>query len=460
MKQSSPLPTKTRRELEIAAHALMKPVKKVKHLEKLSPKVWKDLTFTTVAEAIQAISERQPTILFFDDLHWADSASLALLHYISRVLAFEKVLIIATFRSEELHPTPEGQPHSLVETIRLMRREDLLKEISLLNLSKLDVVKVAEHMAGGSLDPKLLTKLVADSQGNPLFVVESLRMLLENRQLVQQDGCFSLVNAELGIPAKVKDIILRRLDSLKPNQRRILELASVIGEKFDPTLLGVAVSLGTLETLEALNEISAATSLVYSDGCFYRFDHAKSREVLYGEIPSALRKEYHARIAETLENMAKPPKEIPVNELAYHYAQAANEDKALHYRIAAGEDALAKFSNEEATNYFTYVLQTVPDTSQYSNERNKALEGLGDALFAKGLYESAGKAFEKLANSENGVIRLRGLRKAMAASQWRGDLNHALELANKAEKYPALDRLEYARLPSLARKSCWILGRC
>ena len=445
-KAKLPEPNKTKRELQIAARALLKPSKKVETPQKLSPKVWKDLTFTTVAEAMKAISELQPTILFIDDLHWADSASLALLHYISRVLASERVVIIATFRSEELHPNLEGQPHPLVETIRLMRREDLLKEINLSNLSQPDVVKVAEHMAGGRLDQNFVMRLIDESQGNPLFVVESMRMLLKNKQIVKEEGRLRLAATELAIPAKVKDIILRRLDSLKPDERRLLDLASVIGERFDPTLLGVALSIGILPALEALNVISVSTSLVHSDDNFYRFDHAKSREVLYGEIPSALKREYHAIIGETIEKTIGTFKRFPVNDLAFHYAQAAKTEKSLQYAVAAGEDALARFSIVEAINYFTYVLKTAPETPEHSDERSKALEGLGDAFSAKGMNEDAERAFEKLFTSENGVVRLRVMRKAMAASFWRGNLAYSLELANKAEEYASLDRLEYSRL--------------
>ena len=100
-----------------------------------------------------------------------------------------------------------------------------------------------------------------------------------------------------------------------------------------------------------------------------------------------------------------------------------------------------------------------PINYEYKDERNRALEGLGDALLAKGMYEKAGKTFERLAESEDLITRLRALRKGMAAYQWLGDLNHAIELAKKAEKYAQIDRLEYARLLVWRGKSRWILGR-
>ncbi|MCJ7559770.1 DUF2791 family P-loop domain-containing protein, partial [Candidatus Bathyarchaeota archaeon] len=272
-------------------------IEKTGKLESLSPQAWKDLTFAAVAKALLSISAKKPTILFMDDVHWADSASLALLHYISRAVASERVLVLATFRSEELSPDAEGHPHPLVEALRLMRREDLFKEIKLTNLNQNSVSVLAENMVGGSLTPQLAEKLAEESRGNPLFIVESLRMLSEHGSLVQEHGQWRLSVDELGIPTKIKDIILRRVGALKLNQRRVLDLASVIGEKFNVELLGAVLGQDSLEVLETLNSVAQSSSLVVCEGDFYRFDHAKSREALYEEISPPVRKGYHGRIA-------------------------------------------------------------------------------------------------------------------------------------------------------------------
>jgi tetratricopeptide (TPR) repeat protein len=234
---------------------------------------------------------------------------------------------------------------------------------------------------------------------------------------------------------------------LKPNQRRILDLASVIGDKFDVELLGAVLGQDSLEVLESLNAVAQSSSLVLCEGSYYEFDHAKSREGIYEEISPPLKKGYHARIAEKLEAKSKDTKDLPVNDFAYHYAQAGNREKAVEYALAAGEDSLARFSNAEATRQFTYVLNTVTETSEYANERTAALEGLGDALSANGLFVEALKTFEQLSSiAESGVVKLRALRKAVVCSYWMNDRAHSLELAGKAEEYAQFDRLEYARL--------------
>ena len=420
---------------------------KSEKLQNLTPQGWQDLAVAAVTKALVSISAKKTVILFIDDLHWADSASLSLLHYISRSIGSARVLLLATYRSEELGPDAEGRPHPLLETLRLMRREGLLSEIKLLNLDQANVAALAEKMVGGSLHSELTDKLAEESQGNPLFVVESLRMLSEHGSLVQDQGQWRLSIDEVGIPTKIKDIILRRVDMLKPNQRRIIDLASVIGEKFDVDLLGAVLGQDSLEVLEALNAVAQSSSLVCCERSIYEFDHAKSREAIYEQISPPLKKGYHARIAEKMEARSRDEKDLPVNDLAYHYAQAGNKQKAVEYALAAGEDALARFSNAEAARQFTYVLNTVTKTPEYANERTTAQEGLGDALSANGLVVEALKTFEQLSSiAESGVVKLRAFRKAVLCSYWMNDRAHSLELAGKAEEYAQFDRLEYARL--------------
>jgi tetratricopeptide (TPR) repeat protein/AAA+ ATPase superfamily predicted ATPase len=412
----------------------------------LSPEIRKNMTHAAVTEALTSKSAEKPIVLFIDDLQWADSASLSMIHYISRAIVSSRVLIIGTFRSEELAPDSEGHPHPLVETLRLMSREDLHIEIRLSCLSEPEVAQLAESMMSGSVDRDLIEKLAKESQGNPLFAVESLRLLSESGNLVQENDKWRLSGDKVGIPNKVKDVILRRLDFLNSTQRRILDLASVAGEKFDPTMLAAALSMDKILVHENLHQMSHSTLLVNPADSVYRFGHAKFREVLYEELSPPLKKEYHARVGETIEKDAQT-KEVPVNELAFHYLQAGNKEKSVKYALLSGEDARKRFSNTETIDYFSYVLNTVSDDLGYAGERIIALEGLGDAYYAVGLFEKAKVMFEKIIETaDTGAVRLRALRKAMAASFYRGDMTYTIELANRAEKDAAFDRLDYARI--------------
>ena len=428
---------------------LMGPRKSEKslELENLSPQAWKDSTFAAVTQFLFSISTKQPTILFIDDLQWADTASLALLHYISRFIASQKVLVLATFRSEDLIPDSEGRPHPLVDSLRLMGRENLFKEIRLPRLDRSDVSLLAENMVGGRVQSELSEKLADGSQGNPLFIVESLKMLSEKGSLVQENDRWRLSTGEIGIPTKIKDILMRRLGALKPSQRKILDIASVIGSKFNPELLAAVATLDSLETLETLGSIEKSTSLVVGEGSFYRFDHAKYRDALYEEISQPLRKAYHGRIAERIETDWSNSGKLPVGDLAFHYAQAGNKEKAVKYSLAAGEDALKIYSGAEAIKHFKYVLDATADDIKYADERTIALEGLGDGLYARGRCGEALKVFEQLSGSNTSdPVMARALRKAIDASFFGGDYSRTLEFANRVVEYPQLSSIERAQV--------------
>ncbi len=228
----------------------------------------------------------------------------------------------------------------------------------------------------GSLQQKLAEKLATESRGNPLFVVESLRMLHEQKSLLQENNQWRLAIDDLGIPTKIKDIILRRLGTLKYAQRRVLDAASVIGEKFDAELLSTVLQLDSLEVLETLNAIANSTSLVSAEENFYRFDHATSRQTLYEGLSPPLKRGYHSRIAENLERTRSSA--LPLSDLAYHFSQAGNKEKSVKYALAAGKDDLARWSNTQAIAHFQYALQNVQEG--HADEKRAAMEGPGRCL--------------------------------------------------------------------------------
>ena len=417
---------------------------KVRGIREISPQVWKDQTFAAVAKTLASISNRKPIVLFLDDIHWADSASLALIHYVARTIFSERVLLLATFRSEQLTPDAEGRPHALAETLRQMRREDLYKEIKVANLNQTSVSELAKSMLGGDIQQDFAEKLAQESQGNALFVVESVRMLHERNSLTEEHEKWGLASGELGIPEKIKDIITQRLDALSPTQRETLEAASVMGEEFDVNLLASVLCQETLGTAKTLDSVAKNTSLVSCKGETYVFDHARTRDAIYEEVSPALKKAYHSKVAVKLESASTDGKQ-PLSELAFHYAQAGNKEKAVKFAISAGQDELARWSNAQAIEHFIYALENIPEGQ--GDQRRTALEGLGDAYAANSMYREAIKTFDKLTAIATDRPRLRAIRKAMDAAYfiW-GASDLLLEYAKKAEELRVDDRLEMARI--------------
>lgn len=425
----------------------------------LSPQTWSDQTFAVVTRELLSMSSSRPTILFIDDIHWADSASLSLLHYIAREIGTERILVLATYRSEEIAASQDGQPHPLLDTLRLMGREGIFKDIQLQNLTRTEVGTIAESMLGGIVKGDLVERLAAESRGIPLFVVESLRMLYAQGSLVRENGQWQLNVDRFDVPDKVKNVILRRLDSLKPSQRRILDAASAVGERFDPRLVAAVVAQDNLDVLESLNVIARSTLLVRYEADYYRFVHAKFREMLYDQISVPLKKEYHSRIADKLESLTlELTKHIPVSDLAYHYSQAGNVEKSVRYSLAAGKDSLLRFSNKEALAHYSYVLRTISEDPEYLHEKVAALEGLGEAFFAASMFKEATRTFVQLGDVSTGLVKLRALRRAMDAAFFQGEFAYLLELTKKAEPLADIDRLEKGRILMNKARAVLFLG--
>jgi tetratricopeptide (TPR) repeat protein/KaiC/GvpD/RAD55 family RecA-like ATPase len=423
----------------------MRSADKNKETAIVSPQVWKDQLFLAVGKTLESISTQKPLVLFIDDIHWADSASLSMLHFISRTISSKRILVLATFRSEELTTDIEGHPHPLAETLRMMRYEDVFKELILPSINQSDVSKIAENMMGGSLQNEFAEKLSKESHGNPLFIVESLKMLQERKSLINENNKWRLVTNELGIPSKVRDVILRRVATLNYAQRRVLDAASVIGGKFDVELLSKVLGLDILDVLETLNALAHSTSLIIEDGDHYSFDHSRSRETLYEELSSPLKKGYHIRVAEKLESSKE--NNLPLSEIAYHYSQAGVKDKAVKYSLAAGKDALQRWANSEAIRHFTYVLNNIGDSPENVAVKMIALEGLGDAYAVNCRFDKAIETYEKLAASTKGHLKLHAYIKAMEVAWYKEyNPNQLMQAIKNIEGWAKLDPLENARM--------------
>jgi len=411
------------------------------------PYLWKDQAFHRITKELFFLSAKKPLILIIDDIHWADSASLSLLHYLARQVSSERILILATFRREETRTDSKGQPNQLARVLLLMDREDLYEEIKLPNLGFDEIQRITESMLGDRVYPELVKKLTSDSGGIPLFVVESLRMLYQQRSLSKKDGKWSLCVENFRIPQKVRDIILQRLEALKLDQRKILDVASVVGEKFNPKLVASVISRDYAEVLISINKIAKTTLMVHCEGTQYKFNHIKFRELLYEEIPLLLKKEYHFRVAKEFEIANQSDSRISVTDLAYHFVKADNKIKAIKYSLQAGNVALSQFSNDEAIKHFSYVITSIKDDQTFIIEKLIALEGIGDSFLAKSMFRESMKVFEELGNlTENSDVRLRAFRKAMNSAFQLGDISHLMDLIEKAKPYAAANRLEYARI--------------
>jgi predicted ATPase len=294
--------------------------------------------FQGLTRCLLALAAQQPLLVILDDLHWADEATLAWLEYAARQIRSASALIIATYRSEE--------ETSALEQIRLaLAHEGTLQELGLGRLSAEAVDQLIQHMTGSAGRAiNFSRRLYRETEGNPLFLVETLRALFEagflrhDAQGWQADWDQAAAeSAGLPLPATIREVIHARLKRLSETARQVLEAASVTGRQFDDRVAWQASGRTEEEAVTALEEATRA-QLVAEHGDGYRFTHDKIQEVAYLDLSAARKRLLHRRVAESLEGWQHHRSEI-TGQLAYHYDRAEAWDRVVPHARAAADSA-------------------------------------------------------------------------------------------------------------------------
>jgi predicted ATPase len=399
------------------------------------------------------MSVEKPVVLCMEDLQWADSASIQLLHFIARNSLGMRVLLLGTYRPENIGVGASGRSHPLLETLRIMRREGVCHEKDLRVLSVEELKIAIEGMLGCPIEHDLLQRIVTESGGNPQFAIETVRLLVSTKAIASQSGIWKIVAATgMDIPPTVKEVISRRIEKLPRNQMRILECAAVVGGCFDPVVLEGALGLNRLALLEDLDYIEKDYAIVHEIDGNYRFDNEKTKRVIYEQISPPRRKELHRIIGEMLES--RLPDETLYGELSAHFLNANIPDKCLKYSLLAGESCFRRDAMPEAIPYFQRVVDIAEETADDKEALLKALDGLGIANAELGNYQSALLSFEEyLRLSTNPRDRARALRRS--AECWlptrlgMGDPSKSLDLLQQAEECGDKDPHEKSEILNL-----------
>ena len=380
--------------------------------------------FDSIAAFLKTASQRQPLVLVLDDLHWADQPSLMLLQFVARELAGARLLLIGTYRDVEL-----SRQHPLAEALGELTRERLFQRVLLRGLSQEDVGRFIEMTSGNSAPQGLVEAVHSQTEGNPLFVTEVVRLLVQEGEL-NAEKARETDSWTIRIPEGVREVIGMRLNRLSQRCNEALTVASILGREFTMSQLSPLVEEVTEDRLfEILEEALAARvieELPQSVGR-YQFTHALIQETLTAELSLTRRVRLHGRIAEALEDLYGADAEAHAAELAHHFVEAEavlGSEKLVLYSRLAGERALASYAHEEAAVRFQRALDAKerqpPSTSSGQGmdaETAALLFGLGRAQLATlerdqlaeavtslsrafGYYHSAGDADQAVAVAE------------------------------------------------------------
>jgi class 3 adenylate cyclase/tetratricopeptide (TPR) repeat protein len=354
------------------------------------PETERYMLFGAILGLLGQASADRPLILLLDDLHWADKPTLAMLKHVVGGSGSLPLLILGTYRDSEL-----SRQHPLTPTLADLRTESGVERISLDGLEEGDVVSILEAAAGHQMDELglgLAHQIAGETSGNPFFVTEMLRNLIESEALVQgSGGRWELRGelSELGLPQSVREVVDRRVERLGDDARTALTAGAVIGRDFDVDLLLRITDFGEDELLDLLEEAVAASVLVERaerPGSF-SFAHALINHTLYEDLGATRRARLHKRVAEALEEICGPDPGARVAELAHHWATATTAvdlSKAVEYSRMAGQRALDNLAPDEALRWFSQALELKQDHGPERREpdrreRCELLIGLGEA---------------------------------------------------------------------------------
>ena len=345
-----------------------------------SPEQARFRLFDSITAFLKSASQKQPLVLVLDDLHWADQPSLLLLQFVARELGNSRLLLIGTYRDVEL-----SRQHPLAETLGELTRERLFQRVLLRGLSQQDVSRFIEVAAGVDPPSGLAEAVHTQTEGNPLFVTEVVRLLVQEGELTQDSGARD--SWTVHIPEGVREVIGRRLNRLSQRCNETLTIASVIGREFELRQLTPLVEdISEDRLLKVLEEALSARVIEELPQAVgrYQFTHALIQETLAEELTLTRRAPLHARIAEALEEMYGQNAEAHASELAYHFVEAetiTGTDRLVRYSEMAGRRALASYAHVEALGHFQRALNA-KEGQPTDDETAALLFGLGRAQLA------------------------------------------------------------------------------
>jgi class 3 adenylate cyclase/tetratricopeptide (TPR) repeat protein len=341
----------------------------------------RDEAFSAWRRYIEALSERAPLVLVFEDLHWADEGLLDFIEHVADWSRDAPLLLLCTARPEvkERRPGWGGHGNAMTLTLPPLTRQETTQLLSLL-------------LSRSAVPDELRETLLTRAEGNPLYAEEFVRMLVDRDLLVREADGWKLRESDLPMPESVQGIIASRLDALAPEEKALVQAAAVVGRTFWPDAVADVVDTGRDEVERILQALDRRelfrrhrASTVGGDR-EYAFRHALVREIAYGQIPRARRAEMHLLAAQWVESLGRP--EDNAETAAHHYLAALEyvhtaggdvEPFAERARTAlsrAGDRALALNAHAAAARFFGGALELSPP----DDERAGILFSYGKAL--------------------------------------------------------------------------------
>jgi DNA-binding SARP family transcriptional activator len=406
-----------------------------------------------VAQLLVARSRRAPVLVCLEDLHWADRSTVAMLRHVARVAPGHCLLVAGTYRDDEV-----GAGHPLHEALGSLRREVEFERLKLEGLEAKAVAELLEALAERDVLGSVAAAIAVETDGNPFFIKELLRHLLEEGRFVRgPDGRWTsdCPVAELGIPEGVREVIDRRLARLSADVNTLLSAASVFEGEIRLGVVAAVAGMDEDAALDALDEALGAQLLAPAGSVdVYAFTHALIRHTLAGELSPSRRARLHLRAADALATAAGAEVSVArAGEIASQYHRAVGlpgAERGVELALAAAGHAEATGAHDEAARFLRMAIDLLPAGD---SGRPPLLGRLGIALaWALAFDDAVAKALEAgqaLLEDEGTEAAFEYLAEAAYACGMAGSSPHAWLLARPGLGYAGHRRdVAWARLVS------------
>jgi predicted ATPase/KaiC/GvpD/RAD55 family RecA-like ATPase len=464
----------------------------------ISPEQEQNRLFEAVSQFITNISRETPLLVVLDDLQWTDPSSLLLLHYLARGVQRTPLLLLGAYRSSDIN-----DKHPLSPVLTELNRERLPQSISLKRMSLDDISEMIRQILEQDDVPTEFCKMVYEkTRGNPFFAEEVIKSLKEEEVIYREENKWKIREvSRIEFPETVKSVLKTRFARLDEECQSVLTFASFVGNDFTLEAMCALTGIEENKLLELIDKILKTGLIkereVRGEGVC-SFADILVRDVVYDEVSLLKRKKLHGVVGRALEKAYAKKIDEHFGELASHFLESGDKDKALDYFLKAGEKAQKVYANNEATSYFQSALALLEEREGELPEKRRILERLGDIKRLVGEHdaclkywnkalvlwnqleekESASRLYRKMANvlwedmgdiekakenhekalkileAEHEKVELAGLYEDMAHMYYRtGDIPKALSLANKA-----LELAEKLNAYEVIASSCVSLG--
>ena len=419
----------------------------------MDPQLRRSRTFEAVVRLLLAEASQHPLILIFEDLHWLDDESQALLDLLVESMANSRILLLVNYRPEyALHWGDKTYCH-------LLRLESLERD---------SADEMLSAILGKSIELLPLKQLIIETTGGtPFFMEETVQALFDEGALKRSDGMVKLVKplASLRIPPTVQTILAARIDRLRNDEKNLLQTLAVLGREF---VLNLARSVAgrSEDEFERLIANLQLGEFVYEQPSItdveYIFKHALTQEVAYNSILLERRKQLHEDAGRAIESLYPSSLDDHVADLAHHFSRSANQAKAVEYLRLAGMQAIARGALPQAVQNLEgalALLRTFPEGPARDQLELQVLSPLGTAYIAVRGYAApeVGPAFHRARELCDRI----GSPQERFAVVWgnfawrivRGEMDLSLDLASEA-----LDHAERLDDPGVWMEALFLMG--